>query len=318
MNRIERINNALTSIHHEVVYHSQEECPKDLLAALGQAFTHIEPLSWSERLAFGGVYLNGVRCEHNTNLTIPCRVEYFEPKFPIAEAKHAFPSFSDKYILYEDDDLVAVFKPRGLPSTPNREQSSYHLKQYLEDYYHCSVHLPSRLDTSTKGVMMVSRSERMHGRLQRLYERRLVKKEYLLEVPVRFDWETNEIEAPIARSALHPVLREVNSERGKPAKTHFERFREQSFVDRDGTTHDSTLLLAKPVSGRTHQLRVHCQEFGPSIIGDNFYEGLFADELHLLSYRVSLWHPFFDREMSVSVPDNLLPEWIPSEKMPTP
>lgn len=309
MNRIERINNALTSIHHEASYYSQEECPSDLLCALTEAFSQIDPQSWNERLLFGGVYVNGKRQTENMPLTAPCRVEYFEPKFPISEARNAFPSFSSDFILYEDNDLIAVYKPRGLPSTANREQSTYHLKAYLEDHYGHPVHLPSRLDTSTQGVMLVSRTERMHGRLQRLYERRLVQKEYLLEVPTRFDWEEKVVDAPIGRDSLHPVLRKV-CENGKPAKTVFQSFREQEFVDKEGQSHKTTLLLAKPYSGRTHQLRVHCQQLGPAIVGDNFYEGLLADELHLLSYRVSVWHPFLDKGISVSVPQHHLPDWV--------
>ncbi|MCB0330980.1 MAG: RluA family pseudouridine synthase, partial [Bdellovibrionales bacterium] len=226
------------------------------------------------------------------------------PKYPYRKAEDFYPSFSTKSIVYEDDHFAVVFKPIGLPTHPNKEQTAHSLRTYLERYYRRRVHLPSRLDTATCGLVPVSIHGMMHQQLQRLFERRLVEKCYLCGVDSPPPADHFCVDAPIRRSAIHAVLREVGEPGGDPAETHFEFL--NAVEGRSGTTY---YLHAYPVTGRTHQIRVHLASFVGPIRGDRFYGGPPAEELHLMCSKLSLFHPVLKKQITVVAPRRLLPEW---------
>ncbi len=308
---LQRIHDTLTSTYWFWKYEKKEECPSDLLTALTSRLTHIEPASWEKRLAFGGVFVNGQLAQANRPLPCPCKVEYYEPKFSIDEAASLFDPFSLENIVFEDNDLIVYFKPCGIPTIPNREQRSYNVKVYLEDYLKKRVHMPSRLDTSTSGLVIASKSSEMHPRLQRLFERRLIGKTYLLEVPGEVPWQKHTVDAPIGYSPTHRVLRQIDKENGQHATTHFTLISSLAEAKGAEETGLTTILAAKPVTGRTHQIRVHVTACtNQAIIGDSFYRGRHAEELHLMSYQLSFIHPITSSALCISCPEKLFPAWL--------
>lgn len=307
--RLEEIERAFTSTYWELVYLEGAPMPSTLSGALAERLAHVDPSTWQARIAAGGIFVNGAEALNDLSLPSPCRIEYYEPKFDYAHPEEFFPPFEQRQILYRDPHLVAVFKPPRLPSMPGREQKRFTLKSYLEQYLGHPVHMPSRLDTSTAGVVVVSTDPECHHRLQRQFEGRRIGKRYLLESAPGVPWSEREVDAAIGKDPSHPVLRKVVECGGKPAITRFTKLAEGTHRDQQGVQHQSAYLLAEPFTGRTHQIRVHAHTFRFPIIGDRFYGGVSASTLRLLSFQISLLHPKHLTPLTIRVPEELLPEW---------
>lgn len=297
---LDRLESTLSSIHWTFRYYDERVSPWTLLNGLKFSLPDIDPSTWLERLEWGGVYVNGRMKTSDMDLPLPCLLEYFEPKYPFEERMNFYPEFSSTWILFKDDDVVVVYKPAGLPCLPSREQRHIHLKGYVESHLRQRLHMPSRLDTSTAGMLVMSRSSRMNRHIQQAFEHRRVAKYYLFETGFRPEWTERLVEASIAKDHTHPILRKVDVHNGKDAKTLF-----TNICEADGRF----LIRAKPMTGRTHQIRTHAAYIGIPITGDNFYEGLHAEELRLLSYQVEFHHPFNDAPCTVILPEEFWPEW---------
>ncbi|RMG45271.1 MAG: RluA family pseudouridine synthase [Candidatus Dadabacteria bacterium] len=304
MTDLKRIYETLESVYWRFEVEELAENERTLVGLLSNRLKQIDPSSWPVRLDLGGVFVNGEPCYQDIKLSAPCLVEYYEPKYDIYNPEKAFPQFKQDYIIYEDEFLIAVFKPAGLPTLAPRDQRLFHLKAELIKYTGCDLHMPSRLDRSASGLVVASKSELMHPYLQRAFEHRKIKKEYLLDLSGHTKWNEKFVNASIARDKRHPVLRQVVKEGGKTAETDFKVLKRNNLNGQS-----TTLVSAMPRTGRTHQLRVHSAHLGHPIVGDNFYNGLPAPELRLLSYRVTLYHHFEKQELTVKVPESLLPEW---------
>ena len=276
-----------------------------LLELLHTKLTHISHSSWAERFDFGGIYINGAEIIEDQLLPFPCKVEYYEPKFEIAQAAAIFPRFEERYIVYHDDAIAVVYKPPGLSSMPAKEQRHYSLKAALDNHFNTRVHMPSRLDVSAQGLVVVSINSRAHAALQKAFESRAVEKSYYLATAANVPWDTKTVALAIARDKQHPVLRTVSTNSGQSALTH---------LSLSHRTHSDglpiTVLKALPVTGRTHQIRVHAASLGVAILGDNFYGGAIAPYLHLVSFGLRLQHPSSAQALSISLPDELRPEWL--------
>jgi len=296
------LEKTLNSTHHKWVLYDHEPNQATLVELLCSKLPGIEKSSWPTRLALGGVSLNGKIIKEDTPLTPPCWIEYFEPHYPPEKISQHFPPFCSDWIIFQDDHLIAAFKPPGLPTLANRDQQEFSLKNYLEKFLGNKIHFPSRLDTATSGIVLGSLNPQSHDPVQKLFENRLIKKHYLLEVEKAVNWRRKEVTLPIGRSPLHPVLRKIDHEGGAEASTTLLSFE-----------HNKKFLLAIPLTGRTHQIRVHTNEIAGPIVGDTFYGGKPAKDLHLLSYKLEFVHPITNLLLSLSVPEPLLPEWVPKE-----
>lgn len=296
----QRINETLTSKEWQWIFDDQNSDAIRLQSLLIEKLPHIDPDSWPTRFWLGGVFVNGIMVLEDRTLRAPCKIEYYEPKYDINKLENQFPVFHESWIVYQDQDLAIIYKPAALPSLPNKEQRHFNLRGYVEEHFGHRVHMPSRLDTSTSGLVAISLSQRMHAQLQQAFEFRRVSKYYMLKISEPVEWSEITIDAPIGRDRRHPILRKVDFEAGKSARTHFQ------FLGQD---QQGSVLLAQPFSGRTHQIRVHSAEhFGP-ILGDNFYGGRAAPGLHLLSVAFKLLHPFQETELCITAPESLVPDW---------
>lgn len=309
MERLERVEKALTSKHWRWEFRSNAAMPRMLLDLFKQELPHIDSDSWSCRFSLGGVFINGHEVLADQRLKAPCWVEYFEPKFNPAKARDFFPAFNENWILYQDEDLLVVYKPNRLPCLPNREQRHYNLRTYIEDSLNKKIHFPSRIDYSTEGILLMSAAERAHAPLQQAFEKRKICKTYLLEGSGTAKWSAKTVEMAIDRDPDHTVLRRCVKHGGKSALTLFNTLKATKHVTPSGTTYPSTLIKARPKTGRTHQIRVHAAHLGLAIIGDNFYNGFAAERLHLLSAGIKFLHPFSGKMLEVVLPERLCPDW---------
>lgn len=306
MDDLARLVEALTTVRHEWCYLDERECPPTITAALCAELPTTPREEIATQLAAGAVYVNGQRVETDRPLTPPVRLEYFEPKIPLADE----PCFDERWVVFEDDDLLAIVKPAGLTAMPARDQRYRNLKALIEKRLGTPVHMPSRLDTSTMGLVVVSKTPRMHPRLQHVFERRSVEKTYLLEVSGECGAQAQTVDNYIGRDPRHQVLRQVVTTGGKRAITTFRTIRRRHLVRDDGTTATATLLWAQPLTGRTHQIRVHAAHLGTPIIGDNFYGGVTASTLHLACYRLTFLHPMSGAPLSLEIPPTHTPAWV--------
>jgi tRNA pseudouridine32 synthase/23S rRNA pseudouridine746 synthase len=269
---------------------------------LARRLPHIARDSWPDRFELGGVYLAGRATHIEARITEPSRLEYYEPKLPLEALASWYPAFSSEWILHRDDDLAIVYKPSRLPTTAARDQRRYTLAEYLSAHFGRPIHLPSRLDTAVSGLLICSLSERMNRYLQKAYERRWLEKYYLAETSSVPNWISRSIDWDIARDPRHPVLRRcVEVGQGQRALTEISRL--------EGSSH-SALLRAKPVTGRTHQIRLHLAREGLPIIGDPYYAGAIAEDLHLVSYAIRFYHPYIRSMLSLELPKELQPKWL--------
>lgn len=165
-------------------------------------------------------------------------------------------------VLYEDAHLLAVDKPAGMLIHPSRSKNDGTLANFVQGYYQktrqkCAFHPVTRLDRDTFGIVLLTKNAHVHALMQ---QTPLVKTYHALVLGgPEADWGS--IDAPIARKPLPSLLREVRPD-GKPCRTEY-RVLERL----DGYSK----LALRPVTGRTHQLRVHCAHMGWPILGDPQY-----------------------------------------------
>ncbi len=170
-------------------------------------------------------------------------------------------------ILWQDEDLLVVDKPAGLPTLPDGwDTSAPHLKGLLESLVG-RVWVVHRLDRETSGVIILARNAEAHRELNRQFEQRLVQKIYHALVRRPPSWEQRLVDLPLRTNAGHRHRTVVDHRAGKQALTRLrllERWQKAGLVE------------AIPATGRTHQIRVHLAAIGHPILGDSLY-GDFRD-----------------------------------------
>lgn len=189
-------------------------------------------------------------------------------------------------ILYEDDDLLLVRKPHLLLSIPGRHPANKDcLITRLQQRYP-SASIVHRLDLDTSGIMVIPLNKACHAHISRQFQERQVRKSYHAVVFGAVAQEKGEIDLPIATDWDNRPLQMICHERGKSALTRYEIL--ERGVNR-------TRLLLKPVTGRSHQLRIHLRELGHPILGCDMYahdEALaMSDRLLLHATSLEFEHP---------------------------
>ena len=202
-------------------------------------------------------------------------------------------------ILYEDDCLLAVDKPAGMLIHPSRSRFTGTLANLVYGYYRragqqSAFHPLTRLDRDTFGVVLLAKSAHVHSLLQTLS----VRKTYHALTFGGPEAQNGIIDAPIRRKPLPSLLREVHPD-GKPSITEF---RVLERVDK------LCKLELRPITGRTHQLRVHCAHMGCPILGDPQYGTLESMEASrqmghetqlLCAVRLELPHPMTGQPLTI-------------------
>jgi tRNA pseudouridine32 synthase / 23S rRNA pseudouridine746 synthase len=203
-------------------------------------------------------------------------------------AAYAPPPITDLELLYQDEFLIVVNKPSGLLSVPGRgtdKTDSLAIRVQAQFPDALIVH---RLDRDTSGLLVLARSAEMHRLLSMAFAAREVNKRYVARVsgkPLETDGEIN---LPIIVDWPNRPKQHVNYETGKPSLTRY------SLLSHDAANNTSLLEL-EPITGRTHQLRVHLSEIGHPILGDTLYGGAVANtakRLLLHARLLSFSHPF--------------------------
>ena len=233
-------------------------------------------------------------------------------------------------IIYEDDSIVVAEKPSGMPSVPGLDgrislEEHLSLNNNPERYSAASrVFAVHRLDMDTSGVMVFAKTEKSAAALRQQFAEHTVRKTYMARVTLattpaamaataadaeaarnepkagcidlplpRIEPKAGCIDLPLAADYDERPRQRVDFQQGKPAHTEYEAV----LVNPDGTAD----LLLHPVTGRTHQLRVHCAHslgLGSPILGDLLYGGSPAPRLHLHALSITFRHLVTDTELT--------------------
>jgi len=186
--------------------------------------------------------------------------------------------------LYEDEWLIAVNKPAGLLSVPGRYRHCQDsVESRLRNLVSAEITAVHRLDQDTSGIMLLTRNR--HNRLSQMFEKRQIHKIYEAVLSGVLTTDQGVIELPLWGDPENRPYQQVDWERGNESITRF------SVMNRERYTR----IELTPVTGRTHQLRVHAADargLDMPILGDRLYGCCDASRLHLHARELWFEHPY--------------------------
>ncbi len=198
-------------------------------------------------------------------------------------------------IIYEDEDILAVNKPRSMPTHPSKG----HMEDTLANgviYYlgkDSKFHVITRLDLDTSGVVLIAKNPVSAAYLTDEMKNGRISKEYVAVINGVLNPEDGVISAPIKKKNERGVVRCVSPD-GKAAVTKYKTVKIQSEI---------SLVTLFPITGRTHQLRVHMSYMNCPIYGDSLYGAIQKGEKTLLHCkRISFIHPVTKENISLCAP----------------
>ncbi len=183
-------------------------------------------------------------------------------------------------IVYEDDVILVVDKPKGMPCIPTRHHPRHTLANALSYYYQTiglssTIHLVNRLDRETAGLMIVAKYREIHFQMCR--DIKHIYRKYCAHAKGKIDQGI--IDLPIYRQGLAMIR--IIDERGKPSRTHYRCLNYDN---------DISFIECVLETGRTHQIRIHLAAIGHPLVGDSLY-GDGQGEFDLRSIMVAFVHP---------------------------
>ena len=169
---------------------------------------------------------------------------------------------------YEDQAVIVIDKPAGMATMPSKNHPSGTMANGLSGYYRrnnrmFTVHVVTRLDRNTSGLVLVAKDRYSHSLLAKAQQSNKVKRTYIAFVEGILEAEKGTIDAPIARKPDSIIERTIH-ESGKPAITHYKK---RSEIE------NRTMVEIELETGRTHQIRVHFSHCGHPLVGDDLYGG---------------------------------------------
>jgi len=246
----------------------------------------------------GGLFANNVRVTVRYPLKAGDEIlVQFPREIP---SEDVIPEAIPLNIVYEDDYLLVIDKPANMASIPSREHRKGTLANALLHYYQscgygATIHIVTRLDRDTTGLMLVAKHRHAHHLFSLQQKKYAIKRRYEAIAHGMLEMGSGRIEAPIGRKDTSIIEREVRSD-GQQAITNYEVL--GGFPD---YSHVSLWLE----TGRTHQIRVHMAHLGHPLAGDTLYGGekthIARQALH--SCELSFYHPV--REMQLSFHSSL-------------
>ncbi|MBP6036148.1 MAG: RluA family pseudouridine synthase [Azonexus sp.] len=202
---------------------------------------------------------------------------------PVAATAYHPPPDDGAPLVYLDHDLAIAVKPSGLLSAPGRGADKADCLIARLHRLHPELLLVHRLDMDTSGLLILARHPQAQRELSRLFRERQVHKRYEAVVSGRVAADQGEIDLPLICDWPRRPRQKVDIATGKPSQTRFRVLRRYAAPP-------TTRLELEPVTGRSHQLRVHCLALGHPIVGDPLY-GTAAARLLLHASRLAFPHP---------------------------
>lgn len=278
--------------------HAGDRIDKYMADSLTEDVSRSQVQQW---IKDGLVRVNGSPVKANFRLSAADRIEMAAPQIIDAEI---VPEPIPLNVVYEDQDVIVVDKPRGMVVHPAPGHASGTLVNAL--MYHCGdlsgingerrpgiVH---RIDKDTSGLLMAAKNDKAHLSLSAQLKDHSVTRRYIAIVHGRLEHDQGTVDAPIGRDLKDRKLFAVNTKNGKRAVTHFrvmERFAAY------------TMLELQLETGRTHQIRVHMLFIGHPLVGDPVYgrnKGVAMDGQALHAAVLGFMHPSSGKYMEFESP----------------
>ena len=199
-------------------------------------------------------------------------------------------------IIYQDEYLIAINKPGGLLSVPGLGEMNQDSVATRMLVMNRDVKVVHRLDCLTSGIMLLAIGIKMQRELSRQFHDRKVNKQYLAVVRGTLSEQRGIIDIPMRGDPDDRPRQIVDYQQGKASTTHWQVV---------SVENGRTRLLLKPITGRTHQLRIHCIAIGHIIVGDTLYgneQEAQEDRMLLHAERIDFFHPATGEAMSLAAP----------------
>lgn len=211
----------------------------------------------------------------------------------------------DIEVLYEDEFIMAINKPVDLFSSPGKEieDSVYSRLKHQYPHWQGSIIL-HRLDLATSGIILCAKDPQSYNKLQQQFIKRNIKKKYIALISADLQETRGEIKLPLIVDWENRPLQKVCQDTGKQAHTQWEKI--ETLTNPKNDSEVWTRVAFYPITGRTHQLRVHSAHFeglGAPIVGDRLY-GKPNDRLMLHATMIQFNHPHSNERITIeSIPD---------------
>jgi 23S rRNA (cytosine1962-C5)-methyltransferase len=209
-------------------------------------------------------------------------------------------AMSNNLILYEDEHLLAINKPAGMNThspSPFAGEGIYEWLKNREPRW-ANLAIIHRLDKETSGVIVFGKTALANRSLTAQFAGRKVSKKYLLLIDGKISFENLKVESALVRAG-EKYLSRPSHPGGERAETRFRRLKSAS---------GKMLIEAEPVTGKTHQIRVHAAANGFPILGDTLYGGTTAERVFLHAAEISFQHPATGKQMTLTAPENFSEE----------
>jgi len=189
-------------------------------------------------------------------------------------------------IIYQDEDVLVLNKPSGLLTVPGKAPEHQDSLMLRVQRVYPTATIVHRLDMATSGILLMAMNKESHRHISRQFQDRLTHKRYRARVYGRLNSQTGSIDLPLICDWPNRPKQKVDFQRGKASQTLW-RCLQQNEQD--------TLVELTPITGRSHQLRVHMLSLGHPILGDRLYAHeqalALAERLQLHACELAFQHP---------------------------
>lgn len=249
----------------------------------------------------GEILVNG---ERKTVRYILKFADVLEVKLPIQKNESIIRENIPLQIMYEDEDLLIVNKEAGMPTMPSRQHQTRTMANALLYYYERNniphtVHIVTRLDKDTSGLVLVAKHPYSHSLFSVMQRNQTIRRKYTAIVHGRLTKKRGIIDLPIGRKP-NSIIERIVTKEGKKAITHYEVVQEFA---------NYSVVNIELETGRTHQIRVHFSHLGHPLVGDDLYGGktskLERQALHCT--EISFRHLFTENKLMFKsiLPDDM-------------
>ena len=189
-------------------------------------------------------------------------------------------------VIYQDNDLVVLNKPSGLLTVPGRLPEHQDCLQHRVQSVLPTATIVHRLDMATSGIVLMALNKPAHVEISRQFEKREISKRYIARVYGELSEQQGEVNLPLICDWPNRPKQKVDHDNGKKATTQYQVIQQEK---------ETCLVELTPITGRSHQLRVHMLALGHPIIGDKLYAHqqalALSSRLQLHAEAINFQHP---------------------------